>query len=118
MQSDTDKQKAEIRDFFKIPIGHYPDKSARWLFKVKDNVRGLVEIVASELVEHLDFSGLIQLNTSFVSDSLKGLESDMVFSVPFLSEVQSDDELLIYILIEHQSKVDPIMAFRVLFYMC
>ena len=36
-----------------ILIGHYPDKSARWLFKVKDNVRGLIEIVASELVEYL-----------------------------------------------------------------
>ena len=40
----------------------------------------------------------------------------MVFSVPFQSESKTD-ELLIYILIEHQSTVDPIMGSRVLFYM-
>ena len=119
MQRDIDTQKTEIRDFFKIPIGHYPDKSTRWLFKVKENVRGLIEIIDSELAEHLDFSGLVELNTSYVSDSLKELESDMVFSVPFRHEERSDDdELLIYILIEHQSTVDPMMAFRVLYYMC
>ncbi len=40
----------------------------------------------------------------------------MVFSVPFRTK-SGTDELLIYILIEHQSTVDPIMGFRVLFYM-
>lgn len=76
-----------------------------------------MEIVASELVEYLDFSRLTELNRSYISDSLKELESDMVFSVPFESE-KTTEELLIYILIEHQSTVDQMMAFRVLFYMC
>ncbi len=40
----------------------------------------------------------------------------MVFTAPFQTETGTD-ELLIYILIEHQSTVDPIMGFRVLFYM-
>ena len=40
----------------------------------------------------------------------------MVFRVPFQSGSDTD-ELLIYILIEHQSTVDPTMGFRVLFYM-
>ncbi len=107
----------EIRDFFTIPVGHFPDKSARWLFKEKENIRGLVEIVANELVEYLDFDGLVELNRSFVSDTLRELESDMVFSVPFRDTSETDD-LLIYILIEHQSTIDPMMAFRLLFYMC
>ena len=76
-----------------------------------------MEIVASELVEYLDFSRLTELNRSYISDSLKELESDMVFSVPFESD-KTTEELLIYILIEHQSTVDRMMAFRVLFYMC
>jgi predicted transposase YdaD len=117
MLTETDTHDTEIRDFFHIPVGHFPDRSARWLFKEKENIRGLVEIVASELVEYLDFSRLVELNRSFVSDTLRELESDMVFSVPFQTASRTDD-LLIYILIEHQSTVDPMMVFRVLFYMC
>ena len=99
-----------------IPIRHFPDRSARWLLQDKENVRGLLEIVASELVERIDFSQLAEVNRSFISDTLREQESDMVFSVPFQGGSQTD-ELLIYILIEHQSTVDATMGFRLLFYM-
>ena len=121
MEAETDKQTKtypeEVRELFDTSLGHYSDRSARWLFKMKSNVQGLVGLVANELVDHLDFSQLINLNRSFVSDTLRELESDMVFSVPFQSDSDTDD-LLIYILIEHQSTVDPLMGFRVLWYMC
>ena len=87
------------------------------MFTEKENVRGLLQIIGSELVEHLDFSRLTELNRSYITDTLKELESDMIFSVPF-QENTTNEELLIYILIEHQSTVDPMMGFRVLFYMC
>ena len=45
-------------------------------------------------------------------------ESDMIFSVPFRDATETRDEVLIYILLEHQSTVDPTMGFRLLFYMC
>ena len=106
----------EIRNFFDIPIEHFPDRSTRWLFQDKENVRGLVEIVANELAELIDFNQLTQLNRSFVSDALREQESDIIFRVPFHSGTEAD-ELLIYILIEHQSTVDVTMGFRVLFYM-
>ena len=60
----------EIRNFFDIPIGHFPDRSAQWLLQDKENVRGLIEIVASELTALIDFNRLTQLNRSFVSDAL------------------------------------------------
>lgn len=106
----------EIRNFFDIPIEHFPDRSTRWLLQDKENVRGLVEIVANELAELIDFNQLTQLNRSFVSDTLREQESDIIFRVPFHSGTEAD-ELLIYILIEHQSTVDVTMGFRVLFYM-
>ena len=81
-----------------------------------ENVRGLLEIVAGELVELIDFSQLSQINRSFIPDNLREQESDLVFSVPLRGESETD-ELLIYILIEHQSTVDSTMGFRVLFYM-
>ena len=110
------RREREIGSFFDIPIEHFPDRSARWLLQDKENVRGLVEIVANELVAFLDFSRLAHLNRSFISDTLREQESDILFSVPFQDD-SATDELLIYILIEHQSTVDVSMGFRVLFYM-
>ena len=109
-------EETEILNFFDIRIEHFPDRSARWLFQDKENVRGLLEIVAAELVELIDFNQLSQINRSFIPDNLREQESDLVFSVPLHSESETD-ELLIYILIEHQSTVDSTMGFRVLFYM-
>ncbi|MDE0301538.1 MAG: Rpn family recombination-promoting nuclease/putative transposase [Candidatus Poribacteria bacterium] len=109
-------ESTEILNYFDIQIEQFPDRSARWLFEDKENVRGLLEIVATELVERVDFSQIAQINRSFVPDNLREQESDMVFNVPFQSASESE-ELLIYILIEHQSTVDSTMGFRLLFYM-
>ena len=51
MQAEEIEERASV-DF---PIEHFPDRSARWLLQDKQYVRGLVEIVASELVAFLDF---------------------------------------------------------------
>ena len=93
-------EESEIRNFFDARIEQFSDRSARWLFQDRENVRGLIEIVAGELAELIDFSKIIQVNRSFIPDNLREQESDIVFSVPFQSESDTD-ELLIYILIEH-----------------
>ncbi len=116
MSKDLNTQEPDVLNFSDIPIEHFPDRSARWLFEDKEYVRDLVEILASELAACIDFSRLSQINRSFIPDTLREQESDMVFTAPFQTE-SGTDELLIYILIEHQSTVDPIMGFRVLFYM-
>lgn len=103
----------ELPDF---TVEHFPDRSARWLFQYKQNVQGLLEIVANELVEFIDFSRLVPLNRRFISDTLQEQESDIVFSVPF-QRGSKTEELIIYILIEHQSTVDATMGVRVLSYM-
>ena len=61
------KKEPEILDFFGIPIGHFPDRSTRWLFQNKDFVQDLLEILASELVECIDFDRLSQINRSFIT---------------------------------------------------
>ena len=109
-------KQTELLTFFDFPIEQFADRSTRWLLEDKENVRGLLEIVAEHLVTHLDFSQLVHINRSFIPDNLREQESDIVYSVPFRSESKTD-ELLIYILIEHQSTVDTTMGFRVLFYM-
>ena len=109
-------KETESLTFFDFPIEQFADRSTRWLLEDKENVRGLLEIVAEHLVAHLDFSQIAQINRSFIPDNLREQESDLVYSVPFRSESKTE-ELLIYILIEHQSTVDITMGFRVLFYM-
>lgn len=103
----------ELPDF---TIEHFADRSAKWLFQYTHNVEGLLEIVAAELVGAIDFSRLVPLNRRFISDTLREQESDVVFSVPFRRGSKTE-ELLIYILIEHQSTVDVTMGVRVLSYM-
>ena len=109
-------RETETLTFFDFPIEQFADRSTRWLLENEENVRGLLEIVAEHLVRRLDFSQLTQINRSFIPDNLREQESDIVYSVPFRSESKTE-ELLIYILIEHQSTVDVTMGFRVLFYM-
>ncbi len=95
---------------------HFSDRSIRRLLQDPEYVRGLVEIIAPELVALLDFSRGAQQNRSFISDALRERESDVLLRVPFQGPPDSE-ELLIYILIEHQSTVDPTMGFRLLSYM-
>ena len=45
----------EIRGLFDTQVGHFADKSARWLFRQKENVQGLIRILAGDLEKHLDF---------------------------------------------------------------
>ena len=107
----------EIRTLFNPKVGHFADKSARWLFKKAENLQGLVLILASELAEHLDFTQTKIVNRNIVDNTLRDLVSDMVFTVPFQDATLCDD-LTIYILIEHQSTVDHLMGYRLLSYMC
>ena len=99
-----------------IEIVHFFDRSIRRLLQDPEFVQGLVKIIAPELVPLLDFSRAVQQNRSFISDALRERESDVLLRVPF-QEGPDSEELLIYILIEHQSTVDPTMGFRLLSYM-
>ena len=109
-------QLSDILNYFDAPVEQFPDRSTRWLFEDGDNIRGLLEIIDPELEEPVDFSQMTRLGGSFIFDNLRERESDIVVSVPFRRESEAD-ELLIYILIEHQSTIDSTMGFRLLFYM-
>ena len=97
-------------------IEHFPDRSFRRLLQDGVYVRWLVRIVAPEIEKYLDFSAITYHQRSFISQALQQRESDVLLSVRFNDETTTD-ELLIYILIEHQSTVDKTMGFRLLSYM-
>jgi hypothetical protein len=94
------------------------DRSIRKLLQRPDRVRELVRLVALELVDHLDFSRLEKVERTFILEDYREREADLVFVLPFLEETEQGlREVIVYILIEHQSSPDPTMPFRVLFYM-
>lgn len=103
--------------FFPSSLAHFADRSARGLLLTPANVSALVELVVSDQIAgFLDFRQLTALNRSFLSETLREQEADLVFRVPFRDPALGE-ELLIHILIEHQSRVDKQMGFRFLGYM-
>ena len=100
---------------FLPPIREFPDRGTKWLLEFGENVEGLLQIVASDLADQLDFDQLQQVNQSFIPDNLRKQESDVIYLVPFRFEELGD--VWVYLLIEHQSVPSPVMGFRILFYM-
>ena len=100
----------EILTFLGEPLRTFPDRSAKWLLASSDNLHALLQIIGSDIVNALDFSRVQRVNTTFIADNLREQESDLVFLVPFQGVDQT--EVMIYILLEHQSTPDPSMGFR------
>ena len=85
-----------------LPVREFPDSGTKWLLASPENVCGLLKILDLELANRLDFSQLQQEKTSFVLDSLRRQESDLIFRAPFKEVTnETEREILIYILIEH-----------------
>ena len=107
----------DIKRLFRTDIGHFDDKSIRFLFKHSEHLRGLMLFLSGEIVEHLDFKQAKRAPRSYIDETLRDSISDIVFTVPF-RDVSTVDEVTIYILIEHQSTVDRMMGLRLHTYMC
>ena len=106
------------REDLLLLIREFPDRSIRWLLETPDNVRGLLLTVAADLAEQIDYAQLQRLDRTFVLDSFRKREADIVFMAPFSGRSgETPQEVIIYVLIEHQSTADPTMPFRVLSYM-
>ena len=97
-------------------IYHFSDRSLRRLLSDPWSVRDLLRIIAPDFVASLDFSRGVQESRTFVSELLREREADVLLRVPF-QETSESEEILICILVEHQSSVDSLMGLRVLTYM-
>ena len=107
----------DLRELSNVSSHQFPDRSAKWLIRQREHLEALLRIVGGEIADALDFDRVEQVNRSFISDELRPQESDMVFRVPFRSPTQTCEEVIVYLLIEHQSRVDPSMGLRLLSYM-
>ncbi len=101
-----------------VLVREFPDRSIKWLLETPDNLRGLLLATIGELAERINYAKLQKLDRTFIQDSFRKREADLVFTAPFADESGGQlDDIIIFILIEHQSTVDPTIPFRMLFYM-
>lgn len=89
------------------------DESYRLLFAQPRMVQGLLEgFVEGPWVRRLDFTSLTRVNGSYVSSGLERRESDMVWRV----RLRDGRPVIVYLLLEFQSRVDRYMAVRLMAY--
>ena len=74
-------------------IKQFPDRSAKWLLENTENLRGLLEIIAGDIVEYLDFDNVEIKNTTFIADDLRQQESDLIYLLPFRDAGATSDSI-------------------------
>ena len=60
-----------IKNLFRTDIGHFDDKSIRFLFKHIEHLRGLIQFLSGELTEHLDFNHAKRGRRSYIDTTCK-----------------------------------------------
>jgi predicted transposase/invertase (TIGR01784 family) len=88
------------------------DKRYKRLFKNPGYLKQLlVSFVDEPFVAEIDFNSVQTIDKSFVSESFRERESDIIYKIKFRNR-----EIYIYLLLEFQSTVDRFMALRMLRY--
>ena len=98
------------------PIREFADRGILWLLESPQNLADLLRLLSSELAAQLDFPRAQRINRSFVPPNLHKQEADMLVRIPFLNPTTPQLEMLVYILVEHQSEPDEVMGLRLLSY--
>jgi Putative transposase, YhgA-like len=93
-----------------LPTPH--DAVFRQVFGVPENAASqLRAVMPPGLAARLDLGRLARVPGSFVDEALKWRHSDLLFTAPL-----DGRDAFVYVLVEHQSRADPLMAYRMLRY--
>jgi hypothetical protein len=88
------------------------DSVFRRIFSVPENAASqLRAVLPPEVAARLDLGRLAPVPASFVDEALAWRYSDLLFTAPL-----DGRDAYVYVLVEHQSSLDPLMAFRMLRY--
>jgi len=105
-------------EFTLLLVREFPDRGTKWLLESAENTNCLLRIVDIDLADCIDFLRLQHIPTTFIPDNLRKQEADVIFLAPFLDKTQgTEQEVLLYLLIEHQSTPSWEMGFRMFYYM-
>jgi hypothetical protein len=93
----------------------FPDRAVRHVLDEPRNMAELVGILLPEAAERFDFERRVSLTREFLLEDWRGRESDVLIEVPFRGD-EGEQDVLVCVLVEHQSTPDPRMPLRVLLY--
>src|SRR5271165_3798732 len=96
-------------------LHNFPDRAMREILKQVANLEELLQEVIPEQAPWLDCRVASCVDARLVLPEWRERENDLFFKVP-LRQPQSGFSTLVWILLEHQTAADPIMAFRLLLY--
>jgi hypothetical protein len=102
-----------VREF----IRRFPENGVKLLLENGDNVRDLLVLARAAMVKLIDFGRMEVVGTTFVQRDYRSVESDIVLKAPLRVKGRGGRrQVVVYILIEHQSEPDEMMPLRVLEY--
>jgi Putative transposase, YhgA-like len=100
------------------PLHDFPDRAIRLLLENPHNLRDLLNAVAPDLAARCDFERVEIVPTRFLLDDWRRRESDLLCRFPYAAGqgTTREAEVLVCVLVEHQSEPDPWMPLRTLLY--
>lgn len=91
---------------------HQPnDKGYKYLLSSKKVFIELLRSFVRVRLELIDEASLVKVDKSYISSDFRGKESDLVYRLN-----AREQDIVFYVLLELQSKADPMMPFRLLSY--
>jgi hypothetical protein len=99
-------------------VRQFSENGLKLLLEDPRNVPDLLAIIRVRLLHRIDFDRMTRIRTTFVQRDYRHVEADVVLRAPLRRSgpQRRQRRVMIYILIEHQSEPDALMAFRVLEY--
>ena len=93
---------------------HNPhDSLFKWVFSEPEHAEGELKLLLPPKVsQRIDWNTLERLPTSFIDEELSKRHADVAFTADL-----GGRKVVLYLLLEHQSTSDSLMAFRLLTYM-
>jgi hypothetical protein len=106
--------KARIQEI----IRRFPENGIKLLLENPKNAEDLLRLTGAKIIGLIDCAQLTRIQNTFVQRDYRHLESDVVLLAPLRQKKAppSRKQIVIYILIEHQSEPDGLMPLRLLEY--
>ena len=97
------------------PLHDFPDRAIRRLLENPGNLADLLAAAAPALAPHFDCNRAELVNREFTLENWQRHELDLLFRIPYRVEGE-EQAALVCVLLEHQSRPDPVMPLRMLVY--
>lgn len=97
------------------PLRDFADRALRQLLRYPQHLRSTLQRAIPALADGFDCERARLLEREFPLDDWRRRESDLLFLIPYRTAV-GEQWALVCVLIEHQSKPDPLMPLRTLLY--